>query len=187
MARAIEISVGDTRIPLAVVMLRNGKPEDIAAYTVKFTIVDKYGTETLAETSTNVSKQPTFAFTATAATNRLNASEHRVENGDRLIFSNSGGALPGGLAASTKYYARDVDDDSFRVATTPNGPAVDITGAGTGTHSAYIVGEVRYALQTADVANAGEYRCWFRAYDSSSPSTIPVRDGIPLVIHARAI
>lgn len=187
MARAIEISVGDTRIPIAVVMLRNGKPEDIAAYTVKFTIVDKYGAEVLAETSSNVTKQPTFTITATAATNRLNATEHRVENGDRLIFSNSGGALPAGLTAATKYYARDVDDDSFRVATTPNGQPVDLTGEGTGTHSAYIVGEVRYALQSSDVATAGEYRCWFRAYDSTSPSTIPVRDGIPLVIHARAI
>lgn len=185
MASGITIGVGDTRIPFAVVCMRNGKPENVAAYTVKFTMKDKAGTVVVAETTSNVSIQPTFTVTAVAATNRIVASEHRVENGDRIIFANSGGALPAGLTAATKYYARDCDDDSFRVATTPEGSPVDITGAGTGTHTAYIVGEVRYSPQSADVATAGEYRAWFRVYSASDPSTAPVGPGIPVFILGR--
>lgn len=186
MVRAIEISVGDTRIPIAVVMLRNGKPESMADHTVKFTMLDSDDAVIVAETSTNVSIHPTFTITASASTNRIIKTEHRVENGDRIIFANSGGALPAGLTAANKYYARDCDDDSFRVSDTLNGSPVDITGAGTGTHTAYIVGEVTYSLSSGAVAIAGNYRCWFRAYESTSPSTVPVGEGIPIIIHARS-
>lgn len=187
MAGSLIISVGDTRLPFAVVCMRNGKPENISSYTAKFLMKKIDGTVVVDETSSNVTKQPTFDVTASASTNRLLIAEHRVENGDRIVLSNSGGALPAGLTAGTKYYARDCDDDTFRVSLTPDGQPVDIIDAGAGTHSAYIVGEVQYAPQSVDVATAGEYRCWFRLYSGSNPSTVPLGNGIPLFIVDRTI
>jgi hypothetical protein len=186
MANGIIIGTGDTRIPFAAVCLRNGKPEDVAAYTVKFVMKDKGGTEVVAETSDNVSKQPTFAFTASTTTKRLTVAGHRVENGDRIIVSTTG-TLPSGLSASTKYYVRDCDDDSFRLAATPDGQPIQIASSGSGTHSAYIVGEVMYAPQSSDVDTAGEYRAWFRLYSGSDPSTAPVGQGIPVFILDRSL
>jgi hypothetical protein len=65
-----------------------------------------------------------------------------VDNAVRAMVSNSGGALPGGLVASTSYfyYIRVVDANTLTLHTTAAGALantqrVDITSNGTGTHS----------------------------------------------------
>jgi len=45
------------------------------------------------------------------------------------------GTLPGGLALATTYYVQVVDADRFQLALTAGGAAVDITDAGSGTHT----------------------------------------------------
>lgn len=74
-------------------------------------------------------------FTADSSVNQLNDVAHGHSDNDLLELSNSGGALPNGLAASTKYFVIVVDADTFQVATERDGSAVAFTDNGTGTHS----------------------------------------------------
>lgn len=80
----------------------------------------------------------TQTFTA-ATTDICTATAHGLETGDRVQVSNSGGGLPTGLSASTTYYVIKLSANTFSLATTDAlataGTAIDITGAGTGTHS----------------------------------------------------
>lgn len=82
----------------------------------------------------------TFTYTADATTDQLHKVAHLLETGDgTCVTSNSGGALPGGLAAATPYYVIKVDADNFKVATSLAnayaGIAIDITSNGSGTNT----------------------------------------------------
>lgn len=79
----------------------------------------------------------TANFTAAAATDIITSVAHGMTSG-QIVWVSSDNALPGGLAASTKYYVRVIDVDTFYLATyNTDDPAyrVNITSAGTGTHS----------------------------------------------------
>jgi hypothetical protein len=66
---------------------------------------------------------------STADTITLNA--HPLLANDPVSFSfTSGGSMPGGLTQNTIYYVRDVTTNTFKVATTRGGSAVDITSTG---------------------------------------------------------
>lgn len=59
-------------------------------------------------------------------------------NGDAIAFTTSG-TLPGLSPAPAVYYLRDqVGADSFRLATAPDGPAIDLSGTDSGTHEAVV-------------------------------------------------
>jgi hypothetical protein len=73
-------------------------------------------------------------FDYTADPNVILAA-HGLQNGDRIKFSNTGGALPTGLDNTTTYYVRDMASGSFNVALTSTGTAIALTGNGTGTSS----------------------------------------------------
>ncbi|MBX4215330.1 hypothetical protein KW797_00045 [Candidatus Parcubacteria bacterium] len=77
----------------------------------------------------------TGTCTATAATDIIAASAHGLSNGDRVAFTNSGGALPAGLSTVTEYFVKNATTNDFQVSATPGGSAVDITGVGSGTHT----------------------------------------------------
>jgi hypothetical protein len=71
---------------------------------------------------------------------QLTITGHGLTTGEGpFFFTNSGGALPAGLSAATKYWAIVVDANTISVATSrANALAstkVDITGNGTGTHT----------------------------------------------------
>lgn len=72
--------------------------------------------------------------TADGTANTLTGEGHALADDDRVILSNTGGALPTSLSAPGNYYAVGVSGDVFQVATSAGGAAVDFTGAGTGTH-----------------------------------------------------
>lgn len=74
-------------------------------------------------------------FTADAAANTLEDVGHGLLAGTRVTLSNVGGALPAGLSLGVAYYVVNPTADDFQVSLVPNGDPVDITGAGTGTHS----------------------------------------------------
>lgn len=74
-------------------------------------------------------------FTAAGfATDTLTSAGHGMSNGTVLTVATAT-TLPAGLAASTHYYVRDAATDTFKLALTPDGAAVDITDAGTGAHT----------------------------------------------------
>lgn len=79
-------------------------------------------------------------FTATHGTDTFTAASHGLLTGDGPIrLTNSGGALPAGLATATDYYVIRSSANDFKLATSfanaLAGTAVEISGNGTGTHT----------------------------------------------------
>ena len=177
------LTLNDRLRPLLTVILVDGSPISLASLTAKFQMVDEDGTDVVAETTSNVTAHPSFTVTASASTDRITANEHYVQQGDQVVFATTT-TLPAGLTASTRYYVVDVEPNSFRVSLSPNGPIVNITDAGTGTHSAYVVGSVKYDFAAVDVDTVGLYSGFFRFTGSSLTDTFPV-DGIAIEIVAR--
>jgi len=84
-------------------------------------------------------------MTAVAATDVLTVSARTFADGDKVrLWSQNGtaaGTLPGGLAVATDYYVRDYTANTFKLAATSGGAAIDVTSAGTGTHYVGLVPE----------------------------------------------
>lgn len=77
---------------------------------------------------------PTFTFTA-AADDVVTANAHGLIAGTRVTLTTSAADLPLNLTIATNYFLRDVTTNTFKLALTPGGAAVDIGDAGTGTHT----------------------------------------------------
>lgn len=171
------VTKANTRSLVSFILKQNDKPVYLSGLTVKvFGKTDVYATW-FAERTTGVAAEPLYTFTADATTKLITHARHHVKEGDQIRVSNSGGALPTGLAASTDYFAVQVTDNAFGLAATPGGASV-IAGAGTPINSYFIVGEVTVDWQTADVAATGMYRLYFNVYDGSEYDTFPVaQDG----------
>lgn len=61
---------------------------------------------------------------------------HGFAANDPVVFSNTGGGLPAEITAGTKYFVKTVlDANTFTIAATAGGMAINTTSAGTGTHS----------------------------------------------------
>lgn len=166
--QTLTIQKGDRQTPWAWKLRKYGKPRDLSSLTVQIYGYEDDGDNWITATATGISIQPTTTFTADADTDKLTANEHLVEEDDQIVVSNSGGALPTGLAASTRYYARDVEHNAFKLSLSPGGAPVNITGAGTGTNSYKIMGEVRYAPTSGDVDTKGIFWAWLKVLDGSS-------------------
>lgn len=66
----------------------------------------------------------------------ITITAHGFATGDVVTVSNSGGALPTGLAASTQYYVISATTDTLKLSASYGGAAVNITAAaGGGTHT----------------------------------------------------
>jgi len=181
--------VGDRARPIfQVLKTAEGTPVDLSSSTVTLTVktADATGTTKVAAQSATV--QPTQTFTADATTNLITANYHKAANGDQVVVSTTG-TLPTGLAASTPYFVIEKGPNTFKLATTYDGAEIDITGAGSGTHSFYIVGSVQYSMAAADVDTAGYYSGkWqetvgglVRTYPASSDG---IHRGFPIEINA---
>lgn len=64
----------------------------------------------------------------------VNMTANRLEAGDTVTFSTTG-SLPTGLTAGTAYYIVSPSTDTFQVALTAGGVAIDTTGTQSGTHT----------------------------------------------------
>lgn len=69
------------------------------------------------------------SVTADASTDRITSVAHGMVANTPVKFG--GGGAPAGLTLGTTYYIRDVLTDTFKVAATPAGAAIDLTTAGT--------------------------------------------------------
>lgn len=89
----------------------------------------------LAAVTTNVTNAATYAGTAAqtgaaaAATDLITLASHGLANNDTVRFSAVGTATP--LSTATVYYVVNSSTNTFSVATTKGGTAVDITADGT--------------------------------------------------------
>jgi len=88
--------------------------------------------------------ETSVTFTVNTGTDAIVLNNHGLEVDDVIGLSNSGGALPAATPSlavddytpATKYYVKSViDANNFTISTTPGGTTINITGAGTGTHS----------------------------------------------------
>lgn len=80
------------------------------------------------------------AFTA-AATDIVTCAAHGFSTGDRIRVTTSGADLPAGLSTDTDYYIEKIDVNTFYLHTSTDivsGTKVDITDAGTGTHTLHL-------------------------------------------------
>lgn len=77
--------------------------------------------------------------TFTNGTDLVNWTGHGLAAGRTLRFSNAGGALPTGIVATTDYYviSSGLTANAFKIATAPEGTAVNFTTDGTGTNTAW--------------------------------------------------
>lgn len=77
-------------------------------------------------------------FTA-ATTDIITSAAHGLIRGDKLQLTTTT-TLPAGLSASTDYFVKEVTTNTFEVSAILDGPSVDITDTGTGTHSLHLKG-----------------------------------------------
>ena len=75
-------------------------------------------------------------FTATIANDQLTLAAHGLAVNDIVHVTNAGGGLPAPLTANTAYFVKTVvDANNVTLAATRGGALIDITTAGTGTHT----------------------------------------------------
>lgn len=101
------------------------------------------------------------AFTGTCTISQaspavVTKSSHGLRSGWRIRFSTTG-TLPSGLDASTTYYVRYIDANSFSVATTVAGTLINTTTAGSGDHSIVIPPGVEGGRYSYCTTADGEY------------------------------
>lgn len=176
--KTIKVGIDNTLNKMRYVIKGDNGAIDVGSLTVKAYMIDDADAVVIAETTTGVTRQGTFSITASATTSLVSANEHRAKDGDQLIFATSG-TLPTGIDAGTRYFATAIEPNAFKLATSPGGPRVSITGLGSGSHTAYIVGEVLYDWQAADVDTAGDFVFYWQVYSGSEVATYPV-EGIAI-------
>lgn len=108
-------------------------------------------------------------FTANAGTDVVTSNAHGLQDGDKIVLTTTG-TLPAGLSLAQGYYARDVTTNTFKISSTPYRTAIDITDAGSGTHTwTFVRGSVKFTFA------ANTYlRMILRVYTPSVSSTLNV-------------
>ena len=82
---------------------------------------------------------------------------HGCADGDPIYLTTTG-ALPTGLTASTVYYVKYVDANSFQVSTTPGGTSINTSSAGSGTHTGTACSQ--YVLSVRQIYGSATYS-WY--------------------------
>lgn len=81
------------------------------------------------------------AATFANATGIITSNGHGLVVGDNVRFSNSGGALPTGISATTDYYVISVTTNTFLVSATVGGASITFSDDGSGTNSFTVIGK----------------------------------------------
>lgn len=75
-----------------------------------------------------------IVFTVDSTTDIFTSTGHFLTDTDEVTVGNTGGALPAPLVAGTSYFVRDKTANTFKLAATSGGAAINITSNGTGTN-----------------------------------------------------
>lgn len=121
----------------------------LASNTVKLAVADTYIAQlgsaanikvytsalaTLLATLTLGTVPSAATVTVDVGTDIFTLTAHGFSIGTPLRFTTTT-TLPAGLSLNMTYYARDITTNTFKVSATPTGTVIDITSAGTGTHT----------------------------------------------------
>jgi hypothetical protein len=87
-------------------------------------------------------------FTADASTDVLTSTAHGYTDTTRVQVEAENGALPSGLSDNTTYFVRDATSNTFKLALTSGGAAIDITTNGNGT--LWVAGDFKKTVQNGD-------------------------------------
>jgi len=77
---------------------------------------------------------PAKTFTADASTDTCTAASHGFSDGTACLVTTTG-TRPAPLSANVMYYIVGTTASTFQLSNTPSGSAIDLTDAGTGTHT----------------------------------------------------
>lgn len=141
-------------------------PIDLSAVTPKITVKQSDGTAVVTAATTGLTAHPTQTFTLDSTNNWITCNNHGFQVGDTWVPSTTGSLSGTGLTAATRYRIVERDQDWFRVSLRSGGAAIAIAGAGTGTHSGYIVGSFTYLPQSTYAV--GLYEGWILLVGSTT-------------------
>ena len=77
----------------------------------------------------------TTATSVNSANDTITITSHPFSNGDQLIYSNEGGSQNIGLTDGTTYFVVSASGDTFKLAATSGGSAINLTSGGTESHT----------------------------------------------------
>lgn len=92
-----------------------------------------------------------FTVTALVGSDELVKASHGLTTGQIVTLSNAGGFLPAPLAPGVEYFVSVTSANEFQLSATSGGPAIDLTDAGTGTHTCEPDGSVFWTQQMVTV------------------------------------
>lgn len=104
----------------------------------------------------------TTVLLVASATDTITTTALSAPNSGTPLVFQSTGSLPGGLSATAAYYPVSRSGNTFKVSTTSNGSAVNITSAGSGT--------IRYAFAANWTCQSGNANCGGSNFGKSEES-----------------
>jgi flagellin-like hook-associated protein FlgL len=99
-----------------------------------FQLLDSSG-NVVSSTGTGAQLFRTTSQQSYVETNAITIASHGFQNGDVIKYGFTGGSQIGNLPTSGTYYARDVSGNTFRLASTSGGAAIDLSSSGSGTQT----------------------------------------------------
>lgn len=110
-------------------------------------------------------------FTADASTEKLTSTAHGLNNGDIVYFSTTG-TIPGSLSVQTSYYVVNKAVNDFQISNTSGGSAINITSAGSGTHTWYKAGKLWLNPGAGNDPNTVDYEVVADRNRSANPADV---------------
>lgn len=128
------ISIGEGTLSPDIINITANDTINLTATAINLNGSPVGGFQLLASGTFN-STATTDTFTANAGTNQITSSSaHNLQNGDKVVLTTTD-TLPAGLNPGTGYFVSGAGADTFFLALVPYGTVIDITDAGTGTHT----------------------------------------------------
>lgn len=132
----IELVQGEDRETVLRIMDENYNPIDLTNAIVNLEFPKSDGVGVIKRSNT----KPTFssATDVSVADDEITIADHGFVDNDivQLIKAvTQGASLPGNLAASTNYYVKVVDENTFQLSLSFGGAAVNISSTGVGVHT----------------------------------------------------
>ena len=104
----------------------------------------------------NLAPARTIATTdVNTSTDVITSTAHGYEDGQTVVYNAGGGTVMGGLSDGGTFFIRDKADDTFKLAATSGGSAIDITGQGNASQN--FVGETNTGMtMTSNMSGSTE-------------------------------